>query len=235
MGHIRLGAQESAAKFSDRLLIALDQAGICAAMFRPTLELPPAPGPFGPAVIVLEAMGSLEDALSALRHLRRASRLACVTISSHRSAEAIADLLEAGADDVLLGTEPQALAVARVRAMLRRGSWGMADGPGVDPAQPAWKLYPGRRQLVRPCGADAALTTAEYDLFRLLSSASGQTVHRDAVAAQVLRRRIDPSDRSVDNLVMRLRRKLGDEGAIKTVRSQGYLFAGFESAELHIH
>lgn len=232
MGHIRLRPRESGTRFAECLLAALGDAGIRADLLRLPLDRMPQLGDFGPEVLLLEAQDELDQAAAALRALRVRTRIACLVLGPASGAEAMAELLEAGADDVVHAGGPVPLAVARVRALLRRGHWGMAAA-GCAMAR-RWQLHAARRQLVRPCGADAALTTAEYDLFRLLAASPGAIVCRDTVAAQVLRRRIDPTDRSVDNLVMRLRRKLGDANAIKTVRSQGYLFAGFGDGELQL-
>ena len=70
------------------------------------------------------------------------------------------------------------------------------------------------------------MTTAEFDLVRVLVESRGQAVSRDAIAQTVFGRPFRPEDRTVDNLVLRLRRKLGaaDPGAIRTVRGAGYMF-----------
>jgi DNA-binding response OmpR family regulator len=52
----------------------------------------------------------------------------------------------------------------------------------------------------------------------------------------VFRRPFRAEDRTVDNLVLRLRRKLGprQQDAIKTVRGAGYMFAGFVEAKRRV-
>ena len=92
------------------------------------------------------------------------------------------------------------------------------------------------RQLLRPNGSECLLTTAEFDLMRLLVEANGAPVSRQSIAELVFHRPYRIEDRTVDNLVLRLRRKLGDgqERAIKTVRGAGYMFAGFEAAQLRV-
>jgi DNA-binding response OmpR family regulator len=61
-------------------------------------------------------------------------------------------------------------------------------------------------------------------------------VAREAIAAEVFRRPFRAEDRTVDNLVLRLRRKLGadQDNAIKTVRGAGYMFAGFEMEQRRV-
>ena len=100
-----------------------------------------------------------------------------------------------------------------------------AAAAGLD----GWRLLPERRQLLRPDGRECPLTTAEFDLVRVLVERPGRAVSRDAIARSVFGRPFRPEDRTVDNLVLRLRRKLDAAGprAIRTVRGAGYMFAGF--------
>ncbi len=235
MGHVSRNELHQGQRKGQFLRGLLADAGIVADLL-PLSRLPPAlAGDFGPDLLLLVAPAEPEDSLLALRHLRGTTRLPCLVLAPRLPGEMVAALLESGADDVLDHGENPRVALARARAVLRRGHWGHAMPSATPQAMPpAWHLLPSRRMLLRPCGNDAELTTAEYDLFRLLSEEPGQVVSRDAVAQHVLRRRITATDRSVDNLVMRLRRKLGQDSAVKTVRSQGYMFAGFDSGSLRV-
>ncbi len=221
------------ARSGDRLVEQLAQLGIKAEMLREPAVTQVLSGDAAPALLLLEAGTDPAYALAMLQRLALTTRVPSVVLGFRTPPDTVADLLEAGADDVLDCAQPLRVSLARVRAVLRR-SEHRGTRPAEPAAVPAWRLAPERRQLLRPCGNEAALTTAEFDLFRLLSSATGQIVCRDTVALQVLRRRIDPTDRSVDNLVMRLRRKLGEPNAVKTVRGRGYMFAGFDPVPLRV-
>jgi DNA-binding response OmpR family regulator len=76
------------------------------------------------------------------------------------------------------------------------------------------------------------LTTAEFNLLDILVRNPGQPLDRDQMSRAVLGRPFNSLDRSIDNLVARLRRKLGDPARaprmIKTTRAVGYVFTGFE-------
>ena len=117
-----------------------------------------------------------------------------------------------------------------------RGRGGIGPGRPASAAAVAaavgldgWRLLPDRRQLLRPDGRECPLTTAEFDLVRVLVERRGRAVSRDAIARSVFGRPFRPEDRTVDNLVLRLRRKLdtAHPQAIRTVRGSGYMFAGF--------
>jgi DNA-binding response OmpR family regulator len=114
---------------------------------------------------------------------------------------------------------------------MRRAAFGPPPAAEI-PA--GWRLCLKQRELFAPDGAARHLTSAEFELMQTLLRQQGMPVHRDALSLQVLRRPHHPEDRALDNLVLRLRRKLGDEGAnarlIKSVRGVGYVFTGFDGA-----
>jgi DNA-binding response OmpR family regulator len=82
--------------------------------------------------------------------------------------------------------------------------------------------------VVDPQGADVVLTGAEFDLLKAFLDRPGRVLSRDQLLDLTRGRMGDVFDRSVDVLISRLRRKLGDRGAsslFKTVRNGGYQFA----------
>jgi two-component system response regulator CpxR len=69
------------------------------------------------------------------------------------------------------------------------------------------------------------LTTAEFDLLKHLLLRAGSPVPRDELAQASLGRAQDVgAERNVDTLVSKLRRKLGRDDPIRTVRNVGYLY-----------
>jgi DNA-binding response OmpR family regulator len=112
-----------------------------------------------------------------------------------------------------------------VRAHLRRAQRQQASAPAGQ-----WRISEGERRLYRPDGTVVALTAAEFTLLALLAAQPGQPLDRDVLTQEVLRRPYRAEDRSLDNLVHQIRRKLGRRGAgevITAVRNQGYAFSGF--------
>ena len=85
------------------------------------------------------------------------------------------------------------------------------------------------RELIGLNGAACALTEAEMLAFDALIDAAGAPVSRDWVGRVALKRPLHPEDRSVDQLVLKLRRKLSalgcPERVILSVRRQGYVLA----------
>lgn len=134
--------------------------------------------------------------------------------------------LEIGADDYLgKPFNPREL-VARIRAVLRRAQQVEEPAPaGLVYRFGDFTLDPERRQVVRHSGEMVDLTGAEFDLLLVFVERPGRLLTRDRLLDLTARRRHDPFDRSIDVMMSKLRRKLGEseEGPIfKTVRNGGY-------------
>jgi two-component system response regulator CpxR len=82
---------------------------------------------------------------------------------------------------------------------------------------------------VRRGGQPIELTSQEFEILRALVAAAGLVVSRDTLFKDVLQRDYTVFDRSVDNHVSNLRKKLGPhiDGTerIKSVRNAGYVYA----------
>jgi DNA-binding response OmpR family regulator len=239
-----LRAVEADARLAERLRAFLAEQGLpCGlhaeadSLFESLSARPPPP----PPRLVLIGVEEPGGALPVLRRLRAASRVPCILLAGGLDEAAGAAARDAGADDAADRAAPLPAVLARIRAVLRRAEWG-AGPAGSAPAAPGsaaavaatvgldgWRLLPDRRQLLRPDGCECPLTTAEFDLVRVLVERRGRAVSRDAIARSVFGRPFRPEDRTVDNLVLRLRRKLdtAHPQAIRTVRGLGYMFAGF--------
>lgn len=234
MEQLGLDIIEADAGFGRRLASFFDQHGFPAELHQDPKPLL-ARLPNRPASVILIDGTQPASALQTLRRIREISVIPCIMLASRGDDLSEIMVLEAGADDLVdRDLAPRAL-LARIRAVLRRGEWDTIRAEpaiGVD----GWRLIPQRRQLLRPDGTECALTTAEYDLMCLLVEHRGKPIGRDAIARGVFRRPFRAEDRTVDNLVLRLRRKLGpaQQDCIKTVRGAGYMFAGFAESGLRV-
>jgi two-component system OmpR family response regulator len=136
--------------------------------------------------------------------------------------------LEIGADDYLgKPFNPREL-LARIRAVLRRAA-GTVEPQSVGAYRFAgFVASPESRSLTDPAGAEVSLTGAEFDLLRVFLDRPGRVLSREQLLDLTQGRESDPLDRSIDVLMSRLRRKLGDGGSFqifKTVRNGGYQLA----------
>jgi DNA-binding response OmpR family regulator len=161
------------------------------------------------------------DGLEVCRRLRSEGRATPVLVLTARADEVDTVIgLDAGADDYV--TKPFRLAelLARVRALLRRGSaeTQVVQGVRIDPeARRAWS---GEDEL--------ELTTKEFDLLWALIKDAGKVVTREQLMRDVWGAKWWASTKTLDMHVSWLRRKLGDDAHssryITTVRGVGFRF-----------
>lgn len=140
--------------------------------------------------------------------------------------------LELGADDYVIKPIKPRLLLSRVRALLRRAEQNQRapsfqivsnDQPQSHPISINIQL-----RAVKIADRPIILTTAEFDLLKLLVEDAGNVVSRDVIVQSLRGFDYDGLDRSIDRRISRLRKKLEDDtidsDIIKTVRGKGYLF-----------
>jgi two-component system, OmpR family, response regulator len=137
--------------------------------------------------------------------------------------------LEIGADDYLgKPFNPREL-LARIRAVLRRKlTQEIQLSQVLEHRFGKFKLYPGGRQVLDESESLLDLTGSEFELLLAMVRRPGRLLSRDQLLELTNRGGEDVFDRSVDVLMSRLRKKLGDNEEcqmIKTVRNGGYLFS----------
>lgn len=179
-----------------------------------------------------------EDGISLARALRAQLDTPLIMLSGKCETVDKIVCLEIGADDyVTKPFEPREL-LARIRTILRR-----AHGRGAMPAEAeeagnrldfcGFVLHLDRRTLAAPDGADVPLTSHEFRLLAALAQRPGRVLTRDQILDLIAHRQWAPFDRSIDVLVGKLRRKLGDHGRqariIRTVRGEGYVLTAMEA------
>lgn len=185
-------------------------------------------------LVVLDIMLPGTNGIELFRKLRRLSDVPIIFISARGSEEDRVLGLELGADDYLAKPFGTRELVARVGAVLRRGGQNGDAPAGSDPAERSseihfdgWVLSLARRELHAPGGAMVDLTGAEFDLLATFVAQPQRVLGRERLIELSRTRLGDSSDRSIDVLVSRLRRKLaaaGGEAPIATVRGVGYMF-----------
>jgi DNA-binding response OmpR family regulator len=179
-----------------------------------------------PDIIVLDVMLPGMDGLAVCRKIRETSRIPIVMLTARGSVMDRIVGLEMGADDYLPKPfEPREL-VARLQAVLRRGSpVSNEDSLRAGPLEVSWATC-----TVRLDGRPLALTTAEFELLGLLVRNRGRVLSRDRILDETRGIDWEAYDRSIDVLISRLRQKLGDDARrptfILTVRGTGYSFIG---------
>jgi two-component system, OmpR family, response regulator CpxR len=181
-------------------------------------------------LVILDVMLPGGDGRKVLRRIRMNSQVPVIMLTARGDeADRIAGL-EAGADDYLPKPFSPRELVARIRAVLRRkGSATLPEAFEIGDLH-----IDSRTRRVVQNGADVELTGAEFDILLLLVRAAGRVLSRDEIAEEALGRPVGLLDRSVDNHVSSLRKKLGTHAGalerIRSVRGAGYVYTGDDSA-----
>jgi DNA-binding response OmpR family regulator len=176
-------------------------------------------------LIVLDVMLPGIDGFEVLKRLRQTSKTPILMLTTRGAAMDRVHGLENGADDYLAKPfQPEEL-VARIKTILRR----------VFPKDDAAKLMLGDvtvdelERSVLLGDVPIEMTGAEFHLLRLLISHPGDPMSREELIPRIFGREATAFDRSIDNLVNHLRRKLGPHidgtDRIRSVRNIGYCYA----------
>ncbi len=181
-----------------------------------------------PDLVILDWMLPRLDGMEVLRRLRQSSATPVLMLTA-RSEETDRVLgLEVGADDYLAKPFSMRELIARVRALLRRDE-RIRQTLAADRTIGAKLLQWGGLHLDSLAhvatldGTDLDLTRTEFALLQLLLGSPGRAFSRAYLLDTIWQENYIGGDRSVDNVVLRLRKKLGDVGdAIETVWGIGY-------------
>lgn len=189
-----------------------------------------------PDLVTLDVALGGEDGFSILRQLRREFDTPVIMVSGRDDVIDKVVGLELGADDYL--TKPFHIreVLARAKCVLRRyGSEPHSDGrAGHDTASDEeTKILDGlqidlkRMSLRNRRGADCDLTTADFKLLRAFLDNAERPLSRDRLMDLIDGPDWVPLDRTIDNQVARLRKKIERDAShpklIKTVRGIGYM------------
>ncbi len=182
------------------------------------------------SLIVLDVLLPDGSGLDICRDLRReGSEIPVIILTALKEDVDRIIGLEIGADDYLgKPFNPREL-LARIRAVLRRKlTQEIQLSQVLEHRFGKFKLYPGVRQVLDESELPLDLTGSEFELLLAMVRRPGRLLSRDQLLEMTNRGSEEVFDRSVDVLMSRLRKKLGDNEEfqmIKTVRNGGYLFS----------
>jgi two-component system OmpR family response regulator len=183
-------------------------------------------------LVVLDVMMPGEDGLSLCRHLRATTGLPVIMLTAMAEDTDRVVGLEMGADDyVVKPFNPREL-LARIKAVLRRANSLPQQRTASDARTvrfERWRLDLGRRELIDQEGVGIPLSTGEFSLLSALLNHPHMVQSRDQLLDLTRGRAANVFDRSIDNQVSRLRKKIEadpkEPTLIKTVWGGGYVLA----------
>lgn len=174
-----------------------------------------------------------KDGLTLTRELRVQSEVGIILVSGRQDEIERIVGLECGADEYVTKPFNPREILARAKNLIRRVRQARSLPRNAAVREhvvvfAGCALHVDRRRVVDATGDAAELTEGEFQLLKAFLRHPGQTMSRDQLLDLIRNREWVPSDRTVDVLVGRLRRKLKDDPAnpaiILTVHGAGYRF-----------
>ncbi|MDP6388978.1 MAG: response regulator [Alphaproteobacteria bacterium] len=184
-------------------------------------------------LVVLDIMMPGEDGLALCRHLRATGDLPVILLTAMGEETDRVVGLEIGADDYITKPFNPRELLARIKAVLRRAHSMPPRFEAVGEGRVRfgrWVLDLDRRELIDEDGVAIPLSTGEFRLLAIFLERPATVLSREQLLDLTRGRDAAPFDRSVDNQVSRLRRKIERDPKspelIKTVWGAGYTFVG---------
>ena len=175
-------------------------------------------------VMVLDVMLPKVSGTDVCRTLRAESDIPIVMLTARDAETDLIVGLEVGADDYVTKPFSMAELVSRIRALLRRRDLDRRAAPGAV-LEAAGIRVDLEQHEVTVDGTPVALTPSEFRLLALLVRDPGRVLTRRQIMQHLWNSVHVPDERTADAHISNLRRKLGVDGRIVTVRGAGYKLA----------
>ena len=194
-------------------------------------------------LVTLDIHLGSRNGLELARDIRRVSNVPIIMITGQDDVLDRVVGLEVGADDYVTKPFHVREVIARVRSVLRRagqrdaGATEALRRSGAEAEGESGKAYcfdgftaiPDRLVLVDRSGKDCMLTSGDFKLLTVFLNRPKHVLSRDQLMDLTGGTEWSPLDRTIDNQVARLRKKIehdsSDPKLIKTVRGVGYTLA----------
>ena len=181
-------------------------------------------------LVVLDIMMPGEDGLSLCRHLRETTQVPVILLTARADETDRIVGLEMGADDYVTKPFSPRELLARIKSVLRRVHSLPPQRQPVDAQQVRfadWTLDLAQRRVIDADGVAIPLSAADFALLDAFLRHPRMVLSRDQLLDLTQGREANVFDRSIDNQVSRLRKKIEadpkDPQLIKTVRGGGYM------------
>ncbi|HHF3060250.1 MULTISPECIES: response regulator [Vibrio] len=179
-----------------------------------------------PDVVLLDLMLPGQDGLSVCRQIRECYKGKVLMLTASDDDFDHVAALEIGADDFVTKPIKPRVLLARIRMLLRRKE--AASTESENGLQIGVLCLNRLRKSCVMNQEEIALTDGEFDLLWVLATHAEKTLSREWLTKTLRGIEYDGTDRTIDNRIVTLRKKLGDASCspqkIITVRGKGYLF-----------
>ena len=189
-----------------------------------------------PDLVTLDLRLGADSGLDVARDIKRICDVPIVMVTGRDDVLDRIVGLEVGADDYIAKPFHIREVLARIKAVLRRSARAASE---ADPANGAiaqtsqyqfegWQVAPERFEVTSPDGKACAMTTSEFNLLMVFLQRPKRILSREQLMEFLGGASYSPLDRTIDNQVARLRKKIEADPAepriIRTVRGIGYSF-----------
>jgi two-component system OmpR family response regulator len=179
-------------------------------------------------LVVLDVMMPGESGLDVCRNLAKTSEIPVILLTALTDDIDRIVGLEIGADDYLgKPFNPREL-IARIRSVLRRTTANRDAGQSDFEAFGEWRLNNNLAELQHSDNTVVMLSTGEFKLLKVFIENPNRILSRDDLISLTQGRDSFPYERSIDNMISRLRRKIEPDLVkpifIQTVWGGGYKF-----------
>ena len=188
-----------------------------------------------PDLILLDVVLPGDDGVTLARELRKSSDVGIIMLTGKNDPVDQIIGLEMGADDYVTKPFDERQLLARIRSLLRRRQSAPAENDVQASAGGDKVTFDGftldlfRHELQAPTGEQLTLTSHEFRLLEIFVQNPGGVLSRDQIMQRLYERDWSQTDRSIDVLVGKLRKKIESDPSqpklIKTIRNFGYKFA----------
>lgn len=191
------------------------------------------------SLVTLDIHLGADNGIQVARNIRKTSNVPIIMVTGKDDVIDRVVGLEVGADDYITKPFHVREVIARVRSVLRRSSDLPKEPLGTAPDAPdtastqfefdGMAVVLDRLELKNRNGADCDLTSGDFKLLRVFLQRPKHVLSRDQLMDLTGGVDWSPLDRTIDNQVARLRKKIERDPTnpklIKTVRGIGYTFA----------
>jgi len=180
-----------------------------------------------PALVLLDVMLPGMDGFTICDTLRKEGRdVPILFLTARSSLDDRVRGLEIGGDDFLGKPFDLRELMLRVRAILKRSAWYQAPSTAGDVLTLGAARVDFKSYIATVDGRDVQLTQKESMILRCLAEKPGEVVSRTDILDRVWGYNAFPTERTIDNFIVRLRRLLEPDPQspryIHTVRGTGY-------------
>lgn len=176
-------------------------------------------------LVILDVMMPITDGWTACKTIRKQSKVPIIMLTARSEEEDKLFGFELGVDDYVTKPFSTKELLARVKALMKRSGKTEAQ---EDITMGEMAIHTASR-IVEVSGEEIQLSPKEYDLLIYFVDYQNRALSREQIINRIWGYDFFGDDRTVDTVIKRLRKKLGNEGErIVTVRSVGYRFEGSE-------